>query len=60
MKKSKCYKTIITGYEYESEYAWMCLNQKDSEYASDPKNSEYDKVLNMRALHHVLNIPAEI
>ena len=27
-----------------SEYNWMCLNKKDSEYASGPK---YAKILNM-------------
>ena len=35
-----------------SEYAWMCLNKQDSEYASDPKYAniqhfEYDRVLNI-------------
>ena len=39
-----------------SEYAWMCLNKWDSEYASGPKYSEYGRVLNMQALHSVLNM----
>ena len=39
-----------------SEYAWMCLNKWDSEYASGPKYSEYGRVLNMRELHSVLNM----
>ena len=44
----------------------MFLNKRDSQYASGPEyaeilniwqNSEYDRVLNMTALHSVLNIP---
>ena len=43
----------------------MCLNKQDPEYASGPKyvkilnkaNFEYGRVLNMRALHSVLNMP---
>ena len=44
----------------------MCLNKQDSEYPSRPKyhdkilnmtkSSEYDRVLNMRGLHSVLNM----
>ena len=47
------------------EYAWMCLNKQDSEYnygSKYPKilnmaNFESGRVLNMRALHSVLNTP---
>ena len=47
-----------------SEYASISLNNQDSEYAEVPKydkilntkNSEYDRVLNMRALHSILNV----
>ena len=47
------------------EYAWMGLYKQDSEYALGPKyakfwiwqSSEYGWVLNMRALHSVLNMP---
>ena len=44
------------------EYAWICL-KRDAEYASGPKyakiwqSSEYGRVLNMRALHSILNMP---
>ena len=47
-----------------SEYARMCLNKQDSEYASGPKyakilnmaqSSEYGRVFNMQVLHSVLN-----
>ena len=40
------------------EYAWMCLDKQDSEYASGPK---YGKILNMAKFwicHRVLNIGA--
>ena len=45
------------------EYASVSLNNQDSEYAELPKydkslntkNSEYGRVLNMRALHSILN-----
>ena len=49
-----------------SEYAWMRLNQQESEYASDTKytkilnigKSNYDKALSMRVLlHSVLSMP---
>ena len=47
------------------EYAWMCVNKQDSEYADGPKYAKIlnmakfwtGKVLNMRALHNVLNMP---
>ena len=47
------------------EYTWICLNKQDSEYASGPKyakilnkaNSEYGRILNMRTLYSVLNMP---
>ena len=42
------------------EYTCICLNKQDSEYALGPKYakiSEYGRVLNMRALHSVLNMP---
>ena len=43
----------------------MCLYKQDSEYASGPKyakiliwqSSKYGRVLNVRALHSVLNMP---
>ena len=45
------------------EYTWMCLNEQDSEYAwslNMPifwiwQSSEYERVLNMKALHCFLN-----
>ena len=38
----------------------MCLNKQDSEYASGPKYTKipnYGSVLNMPALHSVVNMP---
>ena len=45
------------------EYASVSLNNQDSEYAEVPKydkslntkNFEYGRILNMRALHRILN-----
>ena len=49
------------------EDAWMCLLKQDTEYALGPKiptpkfwiwqSSENGRVLNMRALHSILNMP---
>ena len=45
----------------------MCLKKQDSEYVSRPiyaeilnmANSEYGRVISMRALHSVLDMPEE-
>ena len=50
------------------EYAWMSLDKQDSEYALGPKYAKILnigkfwiwQVLNMGALHSVLNMPAYV
>ena len=50
------------------EYAWMCLDKQDSEYALGPKYAKILnigkfwiwQVLNMGALHSVLNMPGYV
>ena len=40
--------------------AWIWVNKQDYQYVSVPKydkSFEYGKVLNMRALHCILNMP---
>ena len=47
------------------KYVWKCLNKQDFAYVSGPKfanfwiwqSTEYGRVLNMRALQSILNMP---
>ena len=50
MKKKKVH-VIIT---IIIEYAWICINKQDSEYAS---GLEYGMFMNMQKLHRALNMP---